>query len=56
MEDAYIMDKNPSVDKDHIWTLIGSDDFSTMTLTPSLDAGPRHWHGFITNGEIVGGL
>jgi hypothetical protein len=27
-----------------------------LSVTPSLDASPAgHWHGFITNGEIVGG-
>lgn len=30
-----------------------SDDFSTMSVTPSLDASASgHWHGFITDGEI----
>ena len=30
-----------------------SDDFSTMSVTPSIDASASgHWHGFITNGEI----
>jgi hypothetical protein len=29
------------------------DDFSTMTVTPSLDASASgHWHGTITNGEV----
>lgn len=27
--------------------------FEDMTITPSIDASAaRHWHGFITNGEI----
>lgn len=31
-------------------------DFATMTVTPSLDASASgHWHGSITNGQIVGG-
>jgi len=34
------------------WTVTG-DDFSTMTVTPSVDASASgHWHGFITNGAI----
>lgn len=24
-----------------------------LTLTPSIDGGPGHWHGFITNGEVI---
>lgn len=28
-----------------------------LTVTPSIDASASgHWHGFITNGEIVGGI
>lgn len=31
-----------------------SFDFETMSVTPSLDASESgHWHGFITNGNIV---
>jgi len=31
--------------------------FESVTLTPSVDASASgHWHGFITNGEIVGGI
>ena len=31
--------------------------FETMTVTPSLDGSAAgNWHGFITNGEIVGGI
>lgn len=38
------------------WTMSGTD-FSTITVTPSIDAGASgHWHGHITNGEIVGGI
>lgn len=42
------------------WTVAGgmeTADFATLTVTPSLD-GSRggNWHGFITAGEIVGGL
>jgi hypothetical protein len=42
--------------KDKAWNLAGADlsnlfDFSTLTVTPSLDASASgHWHGFITNG------
>lgn len=32
-------------------------DFSTMTVTPSLDGSAGGlWHGFIQNGKIAGGL
>lgn len=35
------------------WTF-SSNDFSIISVTPSLDASKSgHWHGFITNGEIV---
>lgn len=31
--------------------------FETMTVTPSLDGSAGGlWHGFITNGQIVGGI
>lgn len=36
---------------DMAWSIVG--DFANMTVTPSIDASDsRHWHGFITNGEI----
>ncbi len=42
------------------WQIAGgieSATFETMTVTPSLDGSKGGlWHGFITNGEIVGGL
>lgn len=42
------------------WTIAGgieSASFETLTVTPSLDGSAGGlWHGFITNGEIVGGL
>lgn len=42
--------------EDCIWSYAGND-FETMTVTPSVDASASgNWHGFITNGEIVGGL
>ncbi len=35
------------------WTRTG-DTFETLTLTPSIDAtASGHWHGHITNGEMV---
>lgn len=34
-----------------------SNDFATMSVTPSLDASASgHWHGYITNGLIEGGI
>jgi hypothetical protein len=32
------------------WNRTG-DTFEVLTLTPSVNAEPDHWHGFITNGE-----
>lgn len=44
----------------HRWQIAGgieNADFETMTVTPSLDGSAGGlWHGYITNGEIVGGL
>jgi len=38
---------------EHAWKF-SSQDFATMTVTPSLDASASgHWHGFITNGAIA---
>lgn len=35
------------------WSRVG-DDFNTLSLTPSIQRMSNcHWHGFITNGEIV---
>jgi hypothetical protein len=40
----------------HIWDRTG-ETFETLTLQPSVDASRvGHWHGFITNGQIVGGI
>lgn len=37
------------------WTIDG--EFENLTCRPSLDGSPGgNWHGFITDGEIVGGL
>jgi hypothetical protein len=42
------------------WEIAGGIDtatFETLTVTPSLDGSAGgNWHGYITNGEIVGGL
>ena len=37
-----------------LWSRTG-DTFETLTLTPSINAEvfAGHWHGYITNGEIV---
>jgi len=38
------------------WTVTG-DTFETITVSPSLDGSPAgNWHGFIQNGNIVGGI
>lgn len=38
---------------ENLWNRQG-DTFDTLTLSPSVDAsGNGHWHGFITNGEVV---
>jgi hypothetical protein len=42
------------------WQIAGGIDaasFDTMTVKPSLDGGAGGlWHGFITDGQIVGGI
>jgi hypothetical protein len=36
---------------------IANASFETISVTPSLDGSKGgNWHGFVTNGEIVGGL
>lgn len=44
----------------HRWTIAGGIEnatFDRMTVTPSLDGSAGGlWHGYITNGEIVGGI
>lgn len=41
-------------DKEDCCWNITTKDFTTMSVTPSLDASASgHWHGFITNGEIT---
>jgi hypothetical protein len=35
------------------WQRTG-DTFNTLTLKPSIDcSGSKHWHGFVTNGEVT---
>ena len=29
------------------------ETFETLSITPSIDASPEHWHGFITNGDAT---
>lgn len=37
--------------------LVTTEDFATMTVTPSLDGSQGGlWHGHITDGKIIGGL
>jgi hypothetical protein len=49
IDDAYILARHPD---EKIWTMVGPDNFSILTLTPSIDASHvGHWHGFVTNGE-----
>lgn len=39
---------------ERVWTITGGSDFSDLSLSPSVDASEAgHWHGHITNGEIV---
>lgn len=43
--------------RDFAWSHQGDLDFAALTVTPSLDGSAGGlWHGFITNGEIVGGI
>lgn len=51
-------------DPDCSWAITGSTPadpraafIGDLTVTPSVDASKSgHWHGHITNGEIVGGI
>lgn len=39
------------------WVFTEAESFETLSVTPSLDASASgHWHGYITAGEIVGGI
>jgi hypothetical protein len=44
----------------HSWQISGGVEnasFETITVTPSIDGSSAgNWHGFITNGQIVGGI
>jgi hypothetical protein len=48
-----------TMDRNQSWEIRGGIEnasFETMTVTPSLDGSPAgNWHGFITDGQIVGG-
>lgn len=43
-----------------LWTVAGGIEnatFETLSVTPSIDGSAGgNWHGYITNGEIVGGV
>lgn len=40
-------------DKIELWERVG-EDFDSLTLKPSVDGSEDgHWHGWITNGEVV---
>lgn len=42
---------------EHIWAMSNGEDWNMLSLSPSIDASKcGHWHGYITNGEIVGGV
>lgn len=49
-----------SCNPEHQWVVdggIAAASFETITVTPSLDGSAGgNWHGFVTNGEIVGGI
>jgi hypothetical protein len=51
IQDQYIKAHSPTTN--HIWTKMGNT-FSDISLLPSVDASELgHWHGFVTNGEII---
>lgn len=42
--------------EDQTWRFT-DHDFNHITVSPSIDASASgHWHGWITNGSIVGGI
>lgn len=55
-EDAIVQPCNPNAK----WQIAGgidAADFASISVTPSLDGSAGGlWHGFVTNGQIVGGL
>jgi hypothetical protein len=39
------------------WAAHGALEFESLTVTPSLDGSAGGlWHGFVTNGQITGGI
>lgn len=48
-------DPNTGAAREVRWWGRAGETFSDLTLSPSINA-EGHWHGFITAGEIVGGL
>lgn len=51
------LDGNKISNRNAYWNRSG-DTFETLTLTPSIlnrniEDNTEHWHGFITNGEII---
>lgn len=60
--DGTNMDPNPENPQqwgagERVWTFAGGQGFDDLSITPSVDASAGgHWHGCITNGEIVGGI
>lgn len=54
VENNAILAVHGAADANHIWTLVGNDDFENLTLTPSIDASVSgHWHGWVTSGEVT---
>lgn len=55
-EDSIVQPCNPTAK----WQIAGgldAADFASISVTPSLDGSAGGlWHGFITNGQIVGGI
>lgn len=46
--------KPPTDDAALLWTRSAGDDFSNLSITPSIDCSASgHWHGFITNGAVT---
>lgn len=42
----------PVVGREDYWKRTG-DDFETLTLSPSIDGSPEHWHGHVRSGEVT---
>ncbi len=55
--DGHMATISPPWNADYpIWSREG-ETFEKLTISPSVDASNvKHWHGFITNGQIVGGI